>query len=1106
MTHDIDLSKYRGKYTPIPGKGDVQIISILPLGQGQYELYGKEINSGRLMSKIITERELENLQLSDTFISFKGNPQEALFAAYALYYKFMHQFDKAMAMGSSHIDPLPFQIEAVYEYMIPMAEDRLRFLLADDPGAGKTIMAGLLLKELILRNLVERIIIVVPGHLKYQWKREMEEKFGIDFKILEGSDFYEDENPFLKNNRVIVSIDLIKRDDRRDKLEACRGEYKWDMVIIDEAHKLTARTYISKKKKKVQKTNRYKAGEILSKTSEHMLLLTATPHSGDSSMFFNLLKLLYPELDEDSLWSLMKQERIMLRRLKEDLRDFEGRPLFLPRNVQTVSFHMTPEEKELYQDLTEYIKTVWGKASQIRDDRKRRNISFALTILQRRLASSVEALLSSLEKRKERLLSESSGSSATEIDVESIRDLVDLEDYEDEYEIEQIEESLIHFTSFSKDELDLEISYIDRLIEKAQSIIDSGSSSKWEKFIASVRKAIDLSRSQGMGGKVLIFTEYKDTLRALEERLEKEGFVVTTIHGGMDMHARRERERYFKEYADIMVATDAAGEGVNLQFCNIMFNYDIPWNPNRLEQRMGRIHRYGQQYEVFIYNLVAEDTREGAVLKRLLEKLEEIRQSLGGDKVFDVIGEIIKPDKLAKIIEKAVLGARSREEFLSEVDAELSTEKVREILSALNDRSLVVRDIDIEFAKRVKEISEEVRLTPEYVAAFVSGVWNYIHPGCLKYLSTKGIYRVSSVPADIKAILEDEDFMAIHGVVNLDNMKYIGFGFPKKDKNYPESIQWVVPGHPVFEATVQYVNENMSNHLRQGAVVSYPQSLDGTLWLIGGIVRDARGKEIDSRLMAILDTADGNISTVHPMIVWDLEPSDMPVSGSVDINKAKGVAAEKLREFERDIKNRVQGRKIRILESAMVALDKKKKKLMSSDKPENIKLAEIKKIEKRMRKIDKDIEIAESVSSELVYYGVLRIIPEDGESMVSDDEIEKIGMEVAMQHERKQGRIPTDVSANNLGYDIYSQSEDGKERRYIEVKARKSIGDIVLTMNEWVSAVRKGDDYYLYIVANAATSPELYIVRNPASVFKPSEHIRFVVDKEQWLKFAERGE
>ena len=595
-----------------------------------------------------------------------------------------YQFDPQLAVSVSQVDPLPHQIEAVYHYVLN--SPRIRFLIADDPGAGKTIMAGLILKELEYRRLVRRVLIVAPGHLKYQWQREMKERFHEPFTIVDRGLMRAawGENVWEEHDRAIASLDFIKQEDIRTTLSNVR----WDLVIVDEAHKMSATAYPDRDRVKVDKTQRYQVGEILSRQAEHLLFLTATPHRGDEENFRLFLDLLRPgffaqaELLKESIES--KDNPVFVRRLKEDMRRFDGSAIFPPRHVHTVPFRLTADEAALYNGVTRYVQDYFDRAKE------NRSISFALMILQRRLTSSTHAIYESLKRRKARLeeLLTLPDKIRQDEDYLRLRSITpeELEDMEEE-DRERIEERLVHLTIAQNiDDVQAEIAQLERLIDQAEQVRRQEIESK----LVGLRDHVLTNLGDR---KLLIFTEFRDTVDYLVEKLRAWGYQVIAIHGQMGMDARIAAEHTFQHEAQIMVATEAAGEGINLQFCSLMVNYDIPWNPNRLEQRMGRIHRYGQNCEVHVWNLITRDTREGQILDRLFEKMGRMREALGSDRVFDIIGEIIPGARLDELLREAIFGQRRMEEIEAHIDA-VDESFTHQTLERVFATSLATRHID----------------------------------------------------------------------------------------------------------------------------------------------------------------------------------------------------------------------------------------------------------------------------------------------------------------------------------------------------------------------------------------------------------------------------
>ncbi len=1059
---------------------------------GQYiRIVGATIRSNAYINRVLTRDELETLKVFSYVTDFSASPENVFLALEAYRFRLASLFDPILAMNVSRVDPLPHQIEAVYGYILRLP--RIRFMIADDPGAGKTIMAGLVIKELKLRGLARRILIVVPGHLKDQWLREMKERFSENFIVVDRHAMSArfGENVWERESQVITSIDFAKRDEILSTL----SNVSWDLVIVDEAHKMAAYRYGDK----ISKTARYRLGEVLSRNTEHLLFLTATPHKGDPENFRLLLDLLEPGFFADQkmlMESIMRKENpLFIRRLKEDLRDFEGRPLFLPRHVSTVKFKLTDEEKALYNELSRYVITQYDKA---RRSDKKRNVAFALIILQRRMASSVYALKRSLERRKKRLEDLLMG--GKEAEVREI-DFEELEDYEEKerWRIEQEWEALS--VAETRDELEREIKTIEGLIEMADKIIRE----EREVKLSELKRLMNSEEFRGQ--KVIIFTESRDTLEYLVRKIRGWGYTVSYIHGGMRLENRIRAEKEFKHETQVMVATEAAGEGINLQFCNLMINYDIPWNPNRLEQRMGRIHRYGQTREVYVFNLVNDETREGRVLTRLLEKLEEIRGALG-DKVFDVIGEIFPGRDFYQLVVEAAANARSVDEILASIEAKLDEEYIARVKDALGE-SLATRVIDYTRIREMAQEAREYRLIPEYTEAFFVKAFQRAGGRVHK---VGNYYRIDSIPYEIRRIASEDSFKNTWGILA---SRYKKVTFDKDMAMRDSDAEFVSFGHPLFEAVLEWTLRNYLGDSRRGAVFRDPSGgYSGAVFFYEGEVRDGKGSVAGKRLFAIYrDDRTGQIREVNPSIIWDLAPHEGESSLDEEwLREAEEYAVEALMRFKEEllrerlrqaeIKERYGVKSleklIRRYDAKLIEYEERRRRGEKMDLA--IQMAERRKrdYERALEELREEIEKEKMLSVGMPnLVGLIRVIP--GEEMVSDEEIERIGMEVAMEYERKMGREPEDVSAMNLGYDIRSKGEG--EVRYIEVKARAGSGDVALTPNEWFKAKRFGRDYWLYVVEDAATNPRLYIIRDPAGnlkVVEVVESVRFVVPQEEW--------
>ena len=635
----------------------------------------------KFRSVTLSADQLPLLQFIEPAQSFNGDGNLLRLGLQAHSLGIAFEFDPYFGLSMSRVDPLPHQLEAIYEYMLKLP--RVRFLLADDAGAGKTIMAGLLLRELKLRGLVERTLVVCPANLAFQWQRELKEKFDEQFILMRGFDLRVQYgvNQWLQNSQVITSLDLAKREDILPSLR----QAKWDLVVVDEAHRMSAAA-------EDKKSMRYRLGELLRDTTDHCVLLTATPHKGDPLNFTLFLRLLDEDAFADvrSIHEAMERRRapFYLRRLKEAMVYFpeqqpdgtwKAKKIFTKRIPHTVNFTIDGAEFDLYREVTNFVKSQSRRAAAREDDPRARAVGFLMTLYQRRLASSTFAVQRSLENRARRLDTALKRGKQFLEEIVEVPDPEDLEEM-DEPEREQWEERLaLMSVARNPQELREEIDDLLRLSKMAEDVEAAGVEAKLSKL----KKVLqDEGFFDHPEQRLLIFTEFKDTLDYLVKRLRDWGFRVGFIHGGMkagsreDLGSRLWAEQQFKDgHIQILVATEAAGEGINLQVCHILFNYDIPWNPNRLEQRMGRIHRYGQVHDCLIFNFVATNTVEGRVLEKLLERLQEIRDALDEDAVFNVVGEILPAAHIDRILRDYYAGKLGEQDLENRLLRDVSEDR-----------------------------------------------------------------------------------------------------------------------------------------------------------------------------------------------------------------------------------------------------------------------------------------------------------------------------------------------------------------------------------------------------------------------------------------------
>ncbi len=726
--------------------------------------------------------------------------------------------DPMQAVSTSALRPLPHQIMAVYEEMLPRTP--LRFLLADDPGAGKTIMCGLYIKELILRGDLERCLVVAPGGLVGQWQDELYEKFGLTFEILTrelisgsvGRSVFED-HPLL-----LARMDMLKgNDELLERLDAS----SWDLVVVDEAHRMSATV----RGHQLDATKRYELGQRLGRITRNLLLMTATPHSGDPEKFRAFLGL----LDEDRYLGANRGPIVpgpdtMRRLLKEDLLTLEGRRLFPERLAYTVGYQLSPAENDLYEAVTEYVRQEMRMVDRIADgDRKRAtNVGFALTVLQRRLASSPYAILRSLERRRARL----AGALNTPSDLESdlrlsaapLQEHIESDDRASR-EIEELETTVSTgaTAAMTRAELEAEIASLDELVPIARGVHTSGEDMKWTELRSLLEDHHLLRGDDSSPRKIIIFTEHRDTLTYLTQRIRElpgRGHSVVEIHGAMPHPQRRAAERLFTNDPDVtvLVATDAAGEGLNLQVAHLMVNYDLPWNPNRIEQRFGRIHRIGQEEVCHLWNLVATDTREGAVYERLLSKMEAQREAFKG-KVYDVLGEAFEGDPLSEMLLRAIRYGDDpavREQLNAVIDAK-AAEGIPELIRERAQFSDVLSNTDLEDAQHRVDTSVADRLQPHHVAAWFETTLPEL--GGRARTTSSGSYNVQLVPEDVRS----EAARSSSGIAQ-QNYRSITFD-PDEVSESSSALAFVGPGHPLLDGSLGAARSRFRPDLEAGTVL-----------------------------------------------------------------------------------------------------------------------------------------------------------------------------------------------------------------------------------------------------------------------------------------------
>ncbi|NJD67790.1 MAG: DUF3883 domain-containing protein [candidate division NC10 bacterium] len=1065
--------------------------------------------SERFRKVTLTSRDLEGLTILDARHTYDGDGRLLRLGLQAYSLGIAYEFDPYFGLSISRVDPLPHQLEAIYDYLLKLA--RVRFLLADDAGAGKTIMAGLLIRELELRGLAERILIVCPANLSFQWQRELKEKFDAKFLVLKGGDIRDQfgVNQWLEQKKIISSLDLAKR---KEILPGLR-QVHWDLVIVDEAHRMSAAD-------ETHKSLRYKLGELLRDMSDHILLLTATPHKGDPLNFSLFLQLLDADAYADvrSIREAMERRRapFYLRRTKEAMVYFPERrtdgtwvaeKIFTKRIPHTVQFQIDGTEFDLYRDVTRFVKQQSFKAAAQGDDPRARAVGFLMSLYQRRLASSTYAMRHSLGNRAKRL--EEGLKRARDLAQLAPPELPDPEELEEmeESERERLEETLEAITlAGNAQQVQEEIQELRRLADQAQTVEDSGSEAK-------LSKLKELLQQEGFFDhpekRLLIFTEFKDTLDYLVERLKSWGFRVGYIHGGMKPGSRDERgtrlytEQQFKDGGiQVLVATEAAGEGINLQVCHILFNYDIPWNPNRLEQRMGRIHRYGQRKNCLIFNFVAANTIEGRVLQRLLEKLQEIRDARDDDAVFNVVGEVLPAAHVERVLRDYYAGrlgdADLEERLLRNVDERQFRAICQNALEGLASKRL---NLEMLIERRAR--AQERRVVPETIARFILEAAEYV-PLTLKSVSRlPHTFEPGRTPSVLRRYESDPSW----------KLPTLAAKYPRcsTDRETAETnnLEWVTPGHPLFEAIRRHAYAQALHAFGKGATFySLQHEEPSRIDFYRGRVVDGLGQVIHERLFAV-EMSDheeprlreasllGNFLPVSPSSSPPLLLGEGRGEGNAAIPEATAWLHEQaltpfLDETRRDrlaevdrISTHIELSLTELLQRADEEIGRAATEVDRSVVGAEGRLAQaearhaelLQRRERRRKELDQQrslsLQAVERMASVLVLPHPERETPEV-QRLQPNPATEATAMQVVMEYELAQGRQVYDVHEKNLGYDVTSLDVNSGQLRLIEVKGlADATGTILLTPNERRVAEDRRDCYWLYVVTNCGTSPEL---------------------------------
>ncbi len=1127
----------------------VTVVSVQWYGSEALELTYKG-PTGKVANELLYRHDEPRLELVEQGRPWSFDGDGALFrlVSEANRIRLAHLFDPVLAVHTSVVDPLPHQITAVYEAMLP--RQPLRFLLADDPGAGKTIMAGLLMKELIARGDLKRCLVVCPGSLAEQWQDELFKRFHLPFEILTNDklEAARTGNWFMETDLAIARLDKLSRnEDVQQKLAA--PDCRWDLIVCDEAHKLSATFFGGE----IKYTKRYRLGQLLSTLTRHFLLMTATPHNGKEEDFQLFMALIDGDRFEGRFRDGVHAQDVsdlMRRMTKENLLKFDGTPLFPERIAYTVPYRLSDAEAQLYKSVTDYVRDEFDRAAKLQNDKRAGTVGFALTILQRRLASSPEAIYQSLRRRKERLegrlremeLLQRGG----EVGLTVGGPVLDAEDVEDldeapESEVEETEEAILDQATAARSivELKAEIETLKRLEGLALAVRRSGEDKKWTELssllaeiftpAAIANRVAEPDPPRGSGPiakpvasprqKLVLFTEHRDTLNYLHSRISTllgRSSAIVSIHGGMGREDRLKAQEAFKHDPEVQVllATDAAGEGINLQRAHLMVNYDLPWNPNRLEQRFGRIHRIGQTEVCHLWNLVAEETREGDVYRRLLEKLEEARRALGG-RVFDVLGKVVFEGKpLKELLIEAI-----RYGELPEVRARLNQVVEQafdqgQLQTLLEDRALAHDAMDASRVCRIREEMERAearRLQPHYIESFFLEAFQRLG-GSAKQRETRR-YEVTHVPAPVR----NRD--RVIGIREPILPRYERIVFEKSivaPQGEPMAA-FVCPGHPLLDATIDLTLERHRDLLRRGAVLvderdtnTQPRVLFYLDHAIqdAGIVQGGDRRTVSRQMLYVEIEADGTARHLHYAPYLDYRPLlegeptielllSRPECSWIGADLDKRAIGYAIQNVVPGHLQEVRDRKIALIDKTESAVKDRLVKEISywdhraaqlqmqeqAGRPNaRLNSGEARKradaLQARLAKRLDELRLERQLSPlpPVVLGGVL-VVPmgliaamqgqpaADPKRIADTQAAAARARAIVMEAERSLGFEPVDREFEKLGYDIESRIPGTGRLRFLEVKGRVAGAQtITVTKNEILYSLNKPVEFILAVV------------------------------------------
>ncbi|OUJ18305.1 Superfamily II DNA/RNA helicase SNF2 family [Methanonatronarchaeum thermophilum] len=854
-----------------------------------------------------------------------------------------YRYDRFLSLTSNRIEIEPYQVKAAYEIL--NSYDK-RYLIGDEVGLGKTIEAGIVIEELIARGRADRVLIVAPAPLTFQWQKELREKFNRNFVIYDRQHVetcrrsHPTKNVWEQENFIITSIDFLKQtnDDPDSDILSVRDELEnlepgWDIAIFDEAHHLTARRGSDQS---IERTQRYKAAEIVARNSDSLLLLTGTPHKGKQDQFYFLIKLLDPyRFSHESEITPEKLDDLMIRRLKEDMYETDGTRMFPDKNIEAIPVRMSEAEKQLYKDVTEYTREYYNLAKQ-----EDKNVAgFTMVIYQKRAVSSIHAIKKSLENRIEAIQSDSITEDLPKNTKELLRKYATNPETLTDSERTQVEKALETVTfKWDKNQMQKELEQVKKLLKQAQNIEKDSK----EQLL---RKIIDRILYEDPEEKILIFTDYTDTLKYLRDQVLQD-HDVAEVYGDLNQQQRIKEMKKFEEEANIMLATDAAQEGLNLQFAHIMINYDLPWNPIRIDQRMGRLHRYGQTNTVEIRNLFYKDTRENEILKLLLDKIDQIESDLGMSS--DVMGQILDEVDLEKTIMTAIAEDKPTKEVIADIEKTMKEQK--DALETVEKNFLIRDHFDLsnedEELLEVIERSQTEEVTEEDIEKLVRNFFNEFNgeikgtrPGPSR--STGDIYQLKT-----PNIISGQQI----------KQKYPKATFTKDIAMKKDDIEFIAIDHPIVKSIIDLSTK--SDHIKGQIAIKTTennQKTPGILFTYRLGYTSGAGEIVTEKMKKIYVNKKGEVTTNPPKIKETLSPQN--IESKENIQELASKAKKLHQEAEMEAWNQVES-------FAEEARKERKREIeIKKQHAEKHFKNEIQTWQKRLKKYQKKAEKGEDMSA-----------------------------------------------------------------------------------------------------------------------------------------------